>query len=185
MSRGRRPWRAHPRSRGENPAFLEVPGKGHWLIPAHAGKTPRDSPTSRRRWAHPRSRGENLDPNAGDSALSGSSPLTRGKHDEATATCPHSGLIPAHAGKTAGADQWPADSAAHPRSRGENLTGNAQSIRESGSSPLTRGKQRDRMSRAGKRRLIPAHAGKTRAAPAAQIFWRAHPRSRGENQLRH
>ena len=50
-----------------------------------------------------------------------------------------------------------------------------------GSSPLTRGKPQDRMSRAGRLRLIPAHAGKTRRPCGRSRGSRAHPRSRGEN----
>ena len=70
---------AHPRSRGENPVFLEIPGKGtgsspltrgkllplfyppvkQGLIPAHAGKTVRSGTRRHRTAAHPRSRGEN------------------------------------------------------------------------------------------------------------------------------
>ena len=73
-------WRgAHPRSRGENPVFLEIPGKGtgsspltrgkpltqfklsgsDGLIPAHAGKTAKASGSTMPSGAHPRSRGEN------------------------------------------------------------------------------------------------------------------------------
>ena len=50
------------------------------------------------------------------------------------------GLIPAHAGKTAG-DVLPlGDVRAHPRSRGENIKAAAAVVAEWGSSPLTRGK---------------------------------------------
>ena len=51
---------------------------------------------------------------------------------------------------------------AHPRSRGENLTGARPSTSESGSSPLTRGKQVTGEYLAHLLGLIPAHAGKTR-----------------------
>ena len=70
---------AHPRSRGENlglviaivgapgsspltrgkPDDRDIPGLPAWLIPAHAGKTPPWSLSSRHGKAHPRSRGEN------------------------------------------------------------------------------------------------------------------------------
>ena len=53
--------------------------------------------------------------------------------------------------------------------------------RSQGSSPLTRGKLRDRQARDDSAGLIPAHAGKTRARCAAGWRRRAHPRSRGEN----
>ena len=93
-------WRAHPRSRGENPVGGAFPARSEgsspltrgklgffflsWrndrLIPAHAGKT-----IARYRRvvcgeAHPRSRGENLPVMGSGAFLAGSSPLTRGKH---------------------------------------------------------------------------------------------------------
>ena len=51
--------------------------------------------------AHPRSRGENKLGVPHDRWHRGSSPLTRGKLEEARADLAQSGLIPAHAGKTA------------------------------------------------------------------------------------
>ena len=50
---------------------------------------------------------------------------------------------------------------AHPRSRGENLNAVAGGNKETGSSPLTRGKRRPECLRARLDGLIPAHAGKT------------------------
>ena len=92
-------WRAHPRSRGENPTAYRGnaanagsspltrgkpprPRRGHrrrGLIPAHAGKTVLAIQLRICAWAHPRSRGEN--PPGGDDgqSIGGSSPLTRGK----------------------------------------------------------------------------------------------------------
>ena len=50
-----------------------------------------------------------------------------------------------------------------------------------GSSPLTRGKPGP-LTRGGRGRgLIPAHAGKTGTGSPVLVFYRAHPRSRGEN----
>ena len=96
---GSKPRKAHPRSRGENPALVTMDeiwkgsspltrGKlsflhGHAtaprLIPAHAGKTSpgrRSHPYCR---AHPRSRGENQQAAIEEQKAKGSSPLTRGK----------------------------------------------------------------------------------------------------------
>ena len=50
-----------------------------------------------------------------------------------------------------------------------------------GSSPLTRGKQRAARDRRQVHGLIPAHAGKTPGPAARSGSGRAHPRSRGEN----
>ena len=111
---------AHPRSRGENdyggghgfpfrgsspltrgkhpndPGAWRYPG----LIPAHAGKTFSRSAGYPLRWAHPRSRGENARNSDRYGAVSGSSPLTRGKHADPRPSSVSLGLIPAHAGKT-------------------------------------------------------------------------------------
>ena len=55
--------------------------------------------------------------------------------------------------------------------------------RGAGSSPLTRGKRVDKLLEPVCRGLIPAHAGKTLSSPRLISSRRAHPRSRGENEL--
>ena len=172
---------AHPRSRGENLASastvlkkpgsspltrgkrkgLQDDGRDYRLIPAHAGKTGKwqvESPPSP---AHPRSRGENSVVLDLSKAVSGSSPLTRGKRRAHGHGHPPRRLIPAHAGKTASRSSSAASTAAHPRSRGENPREALTLSSQGGSSPLTRGKPRGRAHRPPSRRLIPAHAGKT------------------------
>ena len=99
MSGVTRWWPAHPRSRGENFDELDedaaergssplTRGKpqrrrgrqqGHWLIPAHAGKTSIMRRAASRQRAHPRSRGENSERGYDYDHENGSSPLTRGK----------------------------------------------------------------------------------------------------------
>ena len=111
------------------------------------------------------------------------------------------GLIPAHAGKTAGPQvrsrpRWAhplhagktwrtvarfSMTRVHPRSRGENSACKSFVLNVSGSSPLTRGKRRCDLDEAVPDGLIPAHTGKTRAQPQHRGAIRAHPRSRGEN----
>ena len=91
---------AHPRSRGENQAGLEIAAVVERLIPAHAGKTSARSPRLMPRAAHPRSRGENLPKDATVREMRGSSPLTRGKHRVNGRVVGAFRLIPAHAGKT-------------------------------------------------------------------------------------
>ena len=175
---------AHPRSRGENPIAgvnsadcqgsspltrgkpgMTVAGQLYErLIPAHAGKTRPSPPTPKAPWAHPRSRGENVVAETKNFSRAGSSPLTRGKPVRASRCLARLGLIPAHAGKTAGIG----------------LVEDA----EAGSSPLTRGKRSPVYPAGHARGLIPAHAGKTTRCPAARPAGRAHPRSRGENPRR-
>ena len=162
-SRGRSTARArtaHPRSRGENmqlsSAFSPVSGSSPLtrgklptrrisstetgLIPAHAGKTCR--PWTRRSalGAHPRSRGENLVMSVVGPAITGSSPLTRGKRAGRATGSAARGLIPAHAGKTKRLSDPRLRGWAHPRSRGENRSAATARMRAVGSSPLTRGK---------------------------------------------
>ena len=113
----------------------------------------------------------------------GSSPLTRGKPPHPRTMDRSGGLIPAHAGKTpalaAKSPKW----AAHPRSRGENISGLFIDAAAKGSSPLTRGKPHRAAVGIRRRGLIPAHAGKTGCRRSAPWPPRAHPRSRGENIL--
>ena len=191
---------AHPRSRGENLVVMAStrPRVGSspltrgkqathdglqdhlGLIPAHAGKTTASPPGSKTPAAHPRSRGENCRMVLRARSLFGSSPLTRGKLLYLTLHLPYYRLIPAHAGKTSSADQN-ATTTAHPRSRGENAVHPDLEVYVLGSSPLTRGKRRDRRDDRADRGLIPAHAGKTRTILSCRRSRSAHPRSRGEN----
>ena len=192
---------AHPRSRGENLEDArtdhlhdgsspltrgKLPGIGarveeRRLIPAHAGKTRGKTKAVVRTGAHPRSRGENGSGLTPPSSSLGSSPLTRGKLCRRTTHPPLRGLIPAHAGKTSTSETSDQRSAAHPRSRGENMISTKGTAKSEGSSPLTRGKPGIQRSAPEPRRLIPAHAGKTHGARCVRPGRRAHPRSRGEN----
>ena len=131
---------AHPRSRGENEmtnVYLGTAGgsspltrgkragcaagsAASGLIPAHAGKTSRNTSPALQVRAHPRSRGENFLPDTSVQPLPGSSPLTRGKPAPDAIVQEGGGLIPAHAGKTGLRPQKMSRGTAHPRSRGEN-----------------------------------------------------------------
>ena len=128
-----------PLTRGK-PQIVQLVGQVGGLIPAHAGKTSEMLVSISIGPAHPRSRGENICSPCMPSALSGSSPLTRGKLIAYTHALRQVRLIPAHAGKTRstrGACVWPR---AHPRSRGENIDRYPRHYCTAGSSPLTRGK---------------------------------------------
>ena len=92
------------------------------------------------------------------------------------------GLIPAHAGKTAARGAFRSIVWAHPRSRGENRPASASPWTDTGSSPLTRGKQALGGVQDTQGGLIPAHAGKTTPGGWPSDAHRAHPRSRGENR---
>ena len=132
--------------------------------------------------AHPRSRGENTALVSQRFQFGNSSPLTRGKLSNGLRSPSRPRLIPAHAGKTHTHDVMQTTHTAHPRSRGENEYGFAVADKDSGSSPLTRGKLGVVGVRGPVVGLIPAHAGKTsRQADKARVH-EAHPRSRGENK---
>ena len=201
---GRRAFRAHPRSRGENsvsgPPACAARGSSpltrgkHFcsandvfhlgLIPAHAGKTGHADCRRRQDRAHPRSRGENKARERPGSQRFGSSPLTRGKHRVPGRGHHRHGLIPAHAGKTTFGCTSCGEHGAHPRSRGENPISRAASAAEDGSSPLTRGKLVATSTGTAPSGLIPAHAGKTPRRRTSSAALPAHPRSRGENTVR-
>ena len=173
--------RAHPRSRGENRVGGDAPacaagsspltrGKRGYpllhrrlpgLIPAHAGKTDPAPGVLLVDGAHPRSRGENRRLGRRWEGRMGSSPLTRGKRASSLRRGCGSGLIPAHAGKTTPRHATTSAAPAHPRSRGENMLGEAKVVEWDGSSPLTRGKPDDVGEDLTVQGLIPAHAGKT------------------------
>ena len=111
---------AHPHSRGENattsaasasvtgsspltrgkPTFTAVRTTGAGLIPTHAGKTRSAWRRRRSHPAHPHSRGENAEGWEPGGAISGSSPLTRGKLWLWPRSSGLRRLIPTHAGKT-------------------------------------------------------------------------------------
>ena len=71
--------------------------------------------------------------------------------------------------------------AAHPRSRGENVLAAPMIVLIWGSSPLMRGKRGQVGGDANQVGLIPAHAGKTARAAFPAAISPAHPCSRGEN----
>ena len=152
------------------------------LIPAHAGKTVPAQAVVEALPAHPRSRGENPQDRTSMDKLTGSSPLTRGKHRGVRVRPGGERLIPAHAGKTRTLGSRRRPGQAHPRSRGENYPARLSLRWAIGSSPLTRGKPTHAACQGVGDRLIPAHAGKTASLTRRSLPIAAHPRSRGENR---
>ena len=134
---------------------------------------------------HPHSHGENGMFTPPVYSFAGSSPLTRGKLDPQSDQRNAHGLIPAHAGKTCGHHCRGGVARPHPRSRGENVLGQAQTAAHTGSSPLTRGKPSKPPGGGVAHGLIPAHAGKTTTTTSTSPALPAHPRSRGENHPSH
>ena len=157
-------FRAHPRSRGENPIFALTlkcgcgsspltrgkHGRGCdycWcerLIPAHAGKTGTPAAVDCVTAAHPRSCGENPVQCGLPLHRTGSSPLTRGKRFQDSLPPSVGGLIPAHAGKTPPRSAARRSRPAHPRSRGENLGMRPSGHSSGGAHPRSRGENQGR-----------------------------------------
>ena len=171
-----------PLTRGK-PWALRARQNDPGLIPTHAGKTGVPSVLPKEEWAHPHSRGENASSWTRPPSRRGSSPLTRGKHENVNLHVLGGRLIPAHAGKTPFQALRTFTASAHPRSRGENACPCDRLGSLEGSSPLTRGKLRRVAGVETACRLIPAHAGKTLLRGPSDASAPAHPRSRGENRV--
>ena len=151
-----------PLSRGIR---ISVPVRGSRgrIIPALAGNTRRRSPGRCRRRDHPRSRGEYWGDNEPDSALVGSSPLSRGIRRARAQQSLGLGIIPALAGNTRLPGKCAGSLGDHPRSRGEYLPAPRQ-VRHP---PW----------------IIPALAGNTRGRSTKTSSQTDHPRSRGEYRV--
>ena len=193
--------RAHPRMRGEHsPTVTPTPeGAGssphargaqqffgaaqvvERLIPACAGSTcPAGSwPTCG--WAHPRMRGEHHGATIHHQPRGGSSPHARGARWHVAGRFAGRGLIPACAGSTVDTSTGRTIARAHPRMRGEHVTGSSSGWSWTGSSPHARGARRLVLRLLRSVRLIPACAGSTTRSVMTRGSPRAHPRMRGEH----
>ena len=156
---------AHPRMRGEHKG-----GPPSWqsiarLIPACAGSTALPALWACSRRAHPRMRGEHADADPIPVKPPGSSPHARGARRGERGGEGRPGLIPACAGSTWSQSGTFPERGAHPRMRGEHLTGKRCCT--------------------GGRGLIPACAGSTQASHVEWHDVGAHPRMRGEHTANH
>ena len=128
---------------------------------------------------HPRTRG--VYARSQDSSLggSGSSPHTRGLPTTPSFSVVGLRIIPAHAGFTLGDLPLYGHREDHPRTRGVyNLMVWHRGVMR-GSSPHTRGLQRQNHEPHAHRRIIPAHAGFTLRGVGNGVTVRDHPRTRG------
>ena len=134
--------------------------------------------------AHPRVGGENVVDHWAGVIRRGSSPRGRGKQALDLPCAARSRLIPAWAGKTAGACRTWLPLGAHPRVGGENGLLLRGVDKATGSSPRGRGKRLCERLREEMARLIPAWAGKTPTGRQSTGGPGAHPRVGGENDAR-
>ena len=114
----------------------------------------------------------------------GSSPRMRGTLWPSGVFRHAPGIIPAHAGNTAGTDSVFTNARDHPRACGEHLAERPFESEQAGSSPRMRGTQSgggyiDRL--VG---IIPAHAGNTVPVAAGVVPEGDHPRACGEHIVR-
>ena len=154
-------------------------GRPRRIIPARAGFTEQRSTPVRCPWDHPRSRGVYTSAAWAQDLDAGSSPLARGLPLDAARGLPHSGIIPARAGFTAGHPHGDETTPDHPRSRGVYADDNSAFGNLAGSSPLARGLRGAHSLQESVGRIIPARAGFT--SPRRRGSGRSpdHPRSRG------
>ena len=151
------------------------------LTPACAGKTNISASSASASMAHPRLRGEDSSVKSEETMFSGSPPLARGRPELRAARWSHRRLTPACAGKTLDHVRPCPYLQAHPRLRGEDLSGILILICDVGSPPLARGRRNFIRFILPVKRLTPACAGKTYQMGGRRAYTKAHPRLRGED----
>ena len=170
----------HPRIRGERDFFIIVKDLLNRFIPAYAGNARRVSRLVSLRAVHPRIRGERQNGTADSQRIGGSSPHTRGTHDQERPGQDQSRFIPAYAGNAASGPSSRVVIAVHPRIRGERAPLHADQRRRHGSSPHTRGTRESVNLHNVPGRFIPAYAGNARGVLVQVQAGPVHPRIRGE-----
>ena len=130
------------------------------IIPAYAGKRTNVDRVLQVTRDHPRLRGEKLKSQPPLMVGAGSSPLTRGKGISKIFVPEPLRIIPAYAGKSQKYLYHQTNQGDHPRLRGEKTGFPVTNSRREGSSPLTRGKDKELHDKSLKIRIIPAYAGK-------------------------
>ena len=155
-----------------------------WIIPAHAGNSPRHPPDCPQLSDHPRACGElKVDGRAAASHY-GSSPRMRGTRDLPQGAEVGMRIIPAHAGNSPDCTTTARAVPDHPRACGELQWSNSTEDIRGGSSPRMRGTLLFVKLGIVVARIIPAHAGNS--TPTSSLAWEKadHPRACGERSRR-
>ena len=132
---------------------------------------------------HPRIRGEHETLLESRLNLVGSSPHTRGAHQERSRGGHQCGIIPAYAGSTSHEGLDDAAVEDHPRIRGEHFHIFQHVAGRQGSSPHTRGAPDNSKGVDSSNRIIPAYAGSTKNIRRGNYSSWDHPRIRGEHPV--
>ena len=168
-SRGGNAWLPRPDLRGWGPSPLARGKRTHasaggdvWgTIPARAGETAPNDYIELGTRDHPRSRGGNTSEGETLALPQGPSPLARGKRRREHAGRRQHGTIPARAGETRENRHQGFARRDHPRSRGGNCELLRKPCRQTGPSPLARGKPARACCWVTVPGTIPARAGET------------------------
>ena len=131
------------------------------IIPAYAGSTSIFAGTLRKPKDHPRIRGVHPGQVQRPGGAEGSSPHTRGPHQDHGGQFVPFGIIPAYAGSTRLSVFSHPAAKDHPRIRGVHPFPPPARYRRLGSSPHTRGPRTKRERHHYRGRIIPAYAGST------------------------
>ena len=170
-----------PHTRGKAYGILFITGWAR-ITPAHAGKSVYNVLYCVLHGDHPRTRGEKFLGDFKNQAFTGSPPHTRGKGAMQAITPTATRITPAHAGKRYTIrSRWFAIED-HPRTRGEKVQRLTRHSRTRGSPPHTRGKGYILWLKYTRYGITPAHAGKSVLTFCAGIYYRDHPRTRGEKE---
>ena len=196
------PLSAHPRMRGDHPAFVRpliLPtgppphARGSLLGPTARDHPPRPTPacagitgtaTRRRRpqRAHPRMRGDHLKKALGSAADFGPPPHARGSRGAPPRAARASRPTPACAGITTARPARSTSVQAHPRMRGDHQGLNVGAKQGYGPPPHARGSPFRRVRVVRRARPTPACAGITCEPTRTRRGYRAHPRMRGDHR---
>ena len=201
---GSRGSRAHPRERGDDPARASLPDlawgsspragrrpsptsdhhRAGGLIPASGETTPAPARPSAGTAAHPRERGD-------DGAFISPTDLQPGSSPRAGRRLTHDrhirhrlGLIPASGETTSTGTPLRPRPQAHPRERGDDVTGTLSIGGDGGSSPRAGRRRRGRVPDRRLVRLIPASGETTSLSSTRTSAPGAHPRERGDDSMR-
>src|SRR5690606_7960174 len=151
----------HPRVRGEHPPRNTPGPRPGGSSPRARGALPVMITLTYPGADHPRVRGEHFAGGATRNGKTGSSPRARGARRGCVGWAPCSRIIPACAGSTLSPCPTVAETADHPRVRGEHTQASGDIDRLHGSSPRARGALAEEAVVVSPGRIIPACAGST------------------------